>query len=73
MPMRRCSREGTGVMAGRNHGYNPVSDWAAKGMDLLGIRAAIPESFERIDSSNHLGRSCCRLSSRPAPRSGRWR
>jgi len=40
-------------------------DWAAKGPRLLGIRAVIAESFERIHRSNLVGRASCRCSSSP--------
>jgi aconitate hydratase len=47
-------REGTPViiLAGRNYGAGSSRDWAAKGPKLLGVKAVIAESFERIHRSN---------------------
>jgi aconitate hydratase len=43
------------VLAGKEYGTGSSRDWAAKGSFLLGIRAAIAESFERIHRSNLIG------------------
>ena len=43
------------VIAGREYGTGSSRDWAAKGTALLGVRAAIAESFERIHRSNLIG------------------
>ena len=43
------------VFAGRNYGTGSSRDWAAKGSLLLGIRAVIVESYERIHRSNLIG------------------
>jgi len=43
------------VVAGRNYGCGSSRDWAAKGTSLLGVRAVIAESFERIHHSNLVG------------------
>jgi aconitate hydratase len=43
------------VFAGKEYGMGSSRDWAAKGTALLGIRAAIVESFERIHRSNLVG------------------
>jgi len=43
------------VLAGREYGTGSSRDWAAKGVQLLGIRAVIAESFERIHRSNLVG------------------
>ena len=43
------------VVAGREYGTGSSRDWAAKGSRLLGIRAVIAESFERIHRSNLVG------------------
>ena len=43
------------VIAGANYGCGSSRDWAAKGTQLLGIRAVIAESFERIHRSNLIG------------------
>jgi len=40
------------VIAGKNYGAGSSRDWAAKGPRLLGVRAVIAESFERIHRSN---------------------
>ena len=43
------------VVAGKEYGTGSSRDWAAKGTTLLGIRAVIAESFERIHRSNLVG------------------
>ncbi|HEY4028579.1 MAG TPA: aconitate hydratase AcnA [Candidatus Dormibacteraeota bacterium] len=43
------------VIAGREYGTGSSRDWAAKGPNLLGVRAVIAESFERIHRSNLAG------------------
>ena len=43
------------VLAGKEYGSGSSRDWAAKGTQLLGVRAVIAESFERIHRSNLLG------------------
>ncbi|MEM1247773.1 MAG: aconitate hydratase AcnA [Acidobacteriota bacterium] len=43
------------VLAGKEYGTGSSRDWAAKGSRLLGIRAVIAESFERIHRSNLIG------------------
>jgi aconitate hydratase len=43
------------VLAGREYGSGSSRDWAAKGTKLLGVRAVIAESFERIHRSNLVG------------------
>ena len=43
------------VLAGKEYGSGSSRDWAAKGSFLLGVRAAIAESFERIHRSNLIG------------------
>jgi aconitate hydratase len=43
------------VIAGKEYGSGSSRDWAAKGVRLLGVRAAIAESFERIHRSNLIG------------------
>jgi aconitate hydratase len=43
------------VLAGREYGSGSSRDWAAKGPALLGVRAVIAESFERIHRSNLVG------------------
>jgi aconitate hydratase len=50
-------KEGTPlvVLAGKDYGMGSSRDWAAKGTMLLGVRAVISESFERIHRSNLVG------------------
>jgi aconitate hydratase len=43
------------VLAGRDYGCGSSRDWAAKGTRLLGVRAVLAESFERIHRSNLVG------------------
>jgi len=43
------------VLAGKEYGSGSSRDWAAKGTRLLGVRAVIAESFERIHRSNLVG------------------
>jgi aconitate hydratase len=43
------------VLGGKEYGSGSSRDWAAKGTNLLGVRAVIAESFERIHRSNLVG------------------
>ena len=43
------------VLAGKEYGSGSSRDWAAKGTSLLGVRAVIAQSFERIHRSNLIG------------------
>jgi aconitate hydratase len=43
------------ILAGKEYGTGSSRDWAAKGTYLLGVRAVIAESFERIHRSNLIG------------------
>jgi aconitate hydratase len=43
------------VLAGKEYGTGSSRDWAAKGVNLLGVKAAIAESYERIHRSNLVG------------------
>ena len=43
------------VLAGKEYGSGSSRDWAAKGTALLGVKAVIAESFERIHRSNLIG------------------
>ncbi|MEF8840106.1 MAG: aconitate hydratase AcnA [Haloarculaceae archaeon] len=54
---RRYREDGTPlvVMAGEEFGTGSSRDWAAKGTDLLGVRATIAESYERIYRDNLVG------------------
>src|SRR5689334_6040757 len=53
----KYAAEGTAliVLAGKEYGSGSSRDWAAKGPRLLGVRAVIAESFERIHRSNLVG------------------
>jgi aconitate hydratase A / 2-methylisocitrate dehydratase len=53
----RYRAEGTPlvVVAGKEYGSGSSRDWAAKGTTLLGVRAVLAESFERIHRSNLVG------------------
>jgi aconitate hydratase len=53
----RYQREGRQlvIFAGKEYGTGSSRDWAAKGTTLLGVRAVIAESFERIHRSNLIG------------------
>jgi len=53
----RYRREGTPllVLAGKEYGAGSSRDWAAKGTLLLGVRAVLAESYERIHRSNLVG------------------
>jgi aconitate hydratase len=53
----RYKAEGTPlvILAGREYGTGSSRDWAAKGTMLLGVKAVITESFERIHRSNLIG------------------
>lgn len=53
----RYQDEGTPlvVIAGKEYGTGSSRDWAAKGTRLLGVKAVIAESFERIHRSNLVG------------------
>jgi aconitate hydratase len=43
------------ILAGKEYGTGSSRDWAAKGTALLGVRAVLAESFERIHRSNLIG------------------
>ncbi len=43
------------ILAGKEYGSGSSRDWAAKGPKLLGVRAVIAESYERIHRSNLVG------------------
>jgi len=61
MPIYDASQEyinhkiDTIIMAGKEYGTGSSRDWAAKGTRLLGVKAVIAESFERIHRSNLIG------------------
>jgi aconitate hydratase len=60
-------KEGTPliVIAGKEYGSGSSRDWAAKGPRLLGIRAALAESYERIHRSNLIGMGIVPLQFKP--------
>jgi aconitate hydratase len=47
--------ESGGLVAGERYGMGSSRDWAAKGQRLLGVRAVLAASFERIHRSNLIG------------------
>jgi aconitate hydratase len=53
------------VLAGKEYGSGSSRDWAAKGTLLLGVRAVIAESFERIHRSNLVNMGVLPLQFRP--------
>ncbi|MEZ4587888.1 MAG: hypothetical protein R2909_16030 [Gemmatimonadales bacterium] len=60
------------VLAGKEYGTGSSRDWAAKGTNLLGVKAVIAESYERIHRSNLVGMGVLPLAfarARPASRS----
>jgi aconitate hydratase len=63
----RYKQEGTPliVLAGREYGTGSSRDWAAKGTMLLGVKAVIAESFERIHRSNLIGMGVAPLQFQP--------
>ena len=63
----RYQREGTPllVICGREYGSGSSRDWAAKGTTLLGVRAVLAESYERIHRSNLVGMGVLPLQFKP--------
>jgi aconitase A len=63
----RYQQEGTPllILAGREYGSGSSRDWAAKGTMLLGVKAVIAESYERIHRSNLIGMGVLPLQFRP--------
>jgi aconitate hydratase len=53
------------ILAGKEYGTGSSRDWAAKGTRLLGVRAVIAESFERIHRSNLVGMGVLPLTFKP--------
>ncbi len=53
------------VIAGKEYGSGSSRDWAAKGTLLLGVRAVIAESYERIHRSNLVGMGVLPLEFKP--------
>jgi aconitate hydratase len=71
MPIYDASRqyleEGTAlvILGGKEYGSGSSRDWAAKGTALLGVRAVLVESFERIHRSNLIGMGVLPLQFQP--------
>jgi aconitate hydratase len=63
----RYQAEGTPlvILGGRQYGTGSSRDWAAKGVYLLGVKAVIAESYERIHRSNLVGMGVLPLQFRP--------
>jgi aconitate hydratase len=53
------------VLAGKEYGSGSSRDWAAKGVQLLGVRATLAESYERIHRSNLVGMGVLPLQYKP--------
>ena len=53
------------IIAGKEYGSGSSRDWAAKGVLLLGVRAVIAESFERIHRTNLVGMGVLPLQFQP--------
>jgi len=53
------------ILAGKEYGSGSSRDWAAKGTKLLGVRAVIAESYERIHRSNLIGMGVLPLEFQP--------
>ncbi len=68
----RYQQEGTPllILAGREYGSGSSRDWAAKGTMLLGVKAVIAESYERIHRSNLIGMGVLPLQFRPGENAG---
>ena len=59
------------VFGGEEYGTGSSRDWAAKGTQLLGIKAVVARSFERIHRSNLVGMGVLPLQFKPARTRGR--
>jgi len=53
------------IIAGKEYGSGSSRDWAAKGPKLLGVRAVLAESYERIHRSNLVGMGILPLEFKP--------
>jgi len=58
------------VLGGKEYGSGSSRDWAAKGTSLLGVRAVLVESFERIHRSNLIGMGVLPLQFKPGQNAG---
>lgn len=61
------------IVAGKEYGSGSSRDWAAKGTYLLGVRAVIAESYERIHRSNLIGMGILPLQFAPGENRDSWR
>ncbi|MES1257456.1 MAG: aconitate hydratase, partial [Acidobacteriota bacterium] len=68
----RYKAEGVGllILAGKEYGSGSSRDWAAKGVALLGVKAVIAESFERIHRTNLVGMGVLPLQFVPGDNAG---
>jgi aconitate hydratase len=66
----RAEAEPLLVLAGKEYGSGSSRDWAAKGTNLLGVRAVIAESYERIHRSNLVGMGVLPLQFHPGESAG---
>jgi aconitate hydratase len=68
----RYRKEGTPlvILAGREYGTGSSRDWAAKGTMLLGVKAVIADSYERIHRSNLIGMGVAPLQFMPGQNAG---
>ena len=58
------------IIAGKEYGSGSSRDWAAKGVMLLGVKAVIAESFERIHRTNLVGMGVLPLAVRAGRKCG---
>jgi aconitate hydratase len=58
------------ILAGKEYGTGSSRGWAAKGTNLLGVKAVITESFERIHRSNLVGMGVLPLNFMPGENAG---
>jgi aconitate hydratase len=70
----RYQQEGTPlvVIAGQEYGTGSSRDWAAKGTNLLGVKAVLAESFERIHRSNLVGMGVLPLQFKAGTTASSW-
>ena len=61
------------ILAGKEYGTGSSRDWAAKGTMLLGVKAVIAESFERIHRSNLIGMGVLPLQFKDGENAQTWR
>jgi aconitate hydratase len=60
------------ILAGKEYGTGSSRDWAAKGTALLGVRAVLAESYERIHRSNLVGMGVLPLQFKRGTRPRPW-